>query len=300
MKPDFDWRSEHDLLFDGEVDNLQKRSNRKLSKWWLLALTFLAVIMVGCVVFRQVERYLAEIASDTEAEVVQSLEFLLEAQGSGDLELLSSFISGRDAQWSKSQLLLMEAGSLIDRDQFGLTLLPQSGSEEPTVSVSPDLNEAVLEQTFSYRVRGASSDMDTVILKQLFVFRMGQDRWLLSPPGRDFWGSEEREVGRYITIVYPERDQEISQLLAADLEGTAAAACSVLGEFCSDRLHIIIQLTTDPDALYVNDPPVRDLINSQLIVFPTLSLFGRPTDDVGYRAIFRLFSEFLMRDLLDE
>ncbi len=300
MKPDFDWRSENDLLFDEEVDNRQRRSGRKFSKWWLLSLAFLSVIIVAWVLVRQVKQVVVETASLTENEVVQSLRLLLEAQESGDLELFSSFISGRDSLWAENQLLLMEARLLIDRDQFGLTLLPQTDLEETIVTVSPDLNEAVLEQAFSYRVNGASSDLETVDLRQIFVFRMGQDRWLLSPPKKSFWGSEEREIGRYITVVYPERDQEISQLLAADLEGTVAAACSILSGFCSDKLPITIQFTTNVESLYRNERPNRDLLNGWPIVLPTLSLFGRPTDDVGYRVIYRLFSELVVRDLFDQ
>lgn len=154
MNPDFDWHSEDDLWLDGDVDNHQQGTGTKLSKLWLAALIFLAAILVALVVFRQLQDYVAETASLTENEVEQSLNFLLDAQESGDLDLFASFISGRDTKWAEDQLLLMESGRLIDRAQFGLKLLPQSGSVESTVTVAPDLNEAVLERAFSYKVKG--------------------------------------------------------------------------------------------------------------------------------------------------
>jgi hypothetical protein len=157
-----------------------------------------------------------------------------------------------------------------------------------------------LERTFSYKVMGASSDLDTVDLKQLFIFRMGQDRWLLSPADSGFWGAESQEEGRYFTVKYPERDGELIKRLAADLEGTVVAACSILKALCTDPLNLTIQFSTDPEVIYRWGRPDHILLSDQLIVLPTLSLFGRPTDDVGYRATFRLFSEILVRGLLDQ
>jgi hypothetical protein len=300
MKPDFDWRSEDKLHIDGEIDRPGNQSGSKFSKGWLIVLTVLAFILGALVLIQQLRKVVAETASFTENEVEQSLNFLLEAQELGDLELISSFISGRDAQWAENQLLLMEERLFIDREQFGLNLMSNTEPEPSILTISPDLNEAVLERTFSYKVKGASSDLDTVDLKQLFIFRMGRDRWLLSPPDRGFWGVESREKGRYFTVKYPERDGELIRRLAADLEGTVVAACSILKTLCTDQLSLTIQFSSDPELIYKWGRPDHILLSDQLIVLPTLSLFGRPTDEVGYRATFRLFSEILVQGLLDQ
>jgi hypothetical protein len=300
MKPDFDWRSEDDLYVDRDIEKPRNQSGLRFSKWLLIVLTALSFILGALVIMQQLQKVVAVTASSTEDEVEKSLNFLLEAQEIGDLELISSFISGRDAQWAENQLLLMEERLFIDREQFGLNLMSNSEPEPSILTISPDLNEVVLERTFSYKVKGASSDLDIVDLKQLFIFRMGRDRWLLSPPDRGFWGPESREEGRYFTVKYPERDGELIRRLAADLEGTVVAACSILKALCTDQLNLTIQFSDDPEVIYRWGQPDHILLSDQLIVLPTLSLFGRPIDDAGYRATFRLFSEILVRGLLDQ
>jgi hypothetical protein len=101
-------------------------------------------------------------------------------------------------------------------------------------------------------------------------------------------------------VKYPERDGELIRRLAADLEGTVVASCSILKALCTDQLNLTIQFSDDPELIYRWGRPDHILLSDQLIVLPTLSLFGRPTDDAGYRAIFRLFSEILVRGLLDQ
>ncbi|GMQ79369.1 MAG: hypothetical protein BMS9Abin02_1954 [Anaerolineae bacterium] len=300
MKQDFDWRSEDDLYVEKKHDKPGNQPGFRFSKWLLIVLTALSIILGTLVIVQQLQKVVAQTASSTEDEVEQSLNFLLEAQELGDLELISSLISGRDAQWAEDQLLLMEERLFIDRMQFGLDLMGNSEPGPSIITISPDLNEVVLERTFSYKVKGASSDVDTVDLKQLFIFRMGRDRWLLSPPDRGFWGAESRIDGRYFTVIYPERDGEFIKRLAADLEGTVVAACPVLKALCTDQLNLTIQFSDDPQLIYRWGRPDHILISDQLIFLPTLSLFGRPTDDAGYRATFRLFSEILVRGLLDQ
>ncbi len=300
MKPDFDWRSEDDSYVGGEIDKPGVQQGLSSFKWMLIVLTALSIILGVLVIRQQLQKVVAQTASSTEDEVEGSLNFLLEAQELGDLELISSLISGREPKWAENQLLMMEERHFIDREQFGLSLMSNTEPEPSTITISPDLNEVILERSFSYMVKGAASDLDTVDLKQLFIFRMGRDRWLLSPPDRGFWGEESTIEGRYFTVKYPERDGELTRRLAADLEGTVVAACSILKALCSDHLNLTIQFSDDPEVIYRWGRPDHVPLSDQLIVLPTLSLFGRPADDSGYRATFRLFSEILVRGLLNQ
>ncbi len=73
----------------------------------------LALLVVGGVVYRQAQQRLAEVAANTEADILSSHNLLLTAVAGQDLELFKSLLSGRNRRWTDVQMELARAGMAV-------------------------------------------------------------------------------------------------------------------------------------------------------------------------------------------
>ncbi len=217
--------------------------------------------------------------------MVASHETLTAAAVAGDAELFVSFLSGREREWAEAQERLVRRGNYLDRASFGLA--PAVAPLSPTVILSPDLLSAELVTQAAYALDVGNGLTETVTLEQRAVFRQGADRWLLAPPDEVFWGGTAATGGRYLRLSYPIRDATIAERLARELDAALAEFCRDVGDNCA---HIILVLSTSPASFIAYNRPEALWSGGSEIVMPTPTLAGRPLDDAGYRALYRVYA----------
>jgi hypothetical protein len=163
------------------------------------------------------------------------------------------------------------------------------------------LNEVELVSALDYIIETGNGLQETVQLEQTTVFRLGGDRWLLSPPNLDFWGETKMLRGYYLTIAYPERDTAIVNRLGADLEGLLAAFCSSQGNpTCPIDFEINILFATGPESWNDISNPAVQFDEEYNITLPAPTLVGLPRDDLGYQAILRGYGVYILTSLVME
>lgn len=255
-------------------------------RWpFLLAVGALVAALLA-VLYWQLDRRVAATETRLTTEVLSSHEMILEAAQAADGELFVTFLSGRDRNWAVAQERLARAGGFADRSAFALTWLPGTPLS-PTVTLAADLNAAELTAPLRYSLDIGNGLTETVTLEQTVVFRQGPDRWLFSPPDDGFWGETAAVEYRYLFMTYPTRDADVAEPLARDIDTAMAQFCREVDELCA-RLHLV--LTTNPASLNAYDRPESTWTGGSEIVMPTPTLFGRPLDDAGYRALYRAYA----------
>ena len=277
----------NEALFDApeEPADVAAPARRARRPLFLLAIAAL-VVALAVVLTWQLQRRATAAQTRLTEEIAASHETVLEAARRGDGELFVSFLSGRDRAWAEAQEQLVRGGGFLDRSAFGLALSP-AVPVSPTVSLSPDLRAAELTRPQSYTLAVGNGLTETITLQQTAVYRLGPDRWLFAPPDDAFWGETASVGGRAVRVTYPARDADVAEPLAREVDAALAEFCRYLGEECP-QLHLV--LSTDPASLSAYDPLASTWTGGSEIVMPTPTLFGRPTDDAGQRALTRAYA----------
>jgi hypothetical protein len=297
MKSDFEWHSgDGDYTPQESTESIPPRKYHP-SRPVLFILVVIVALIGAWFLLRNVGKHVAATEINAEDEVRSSLDFLMDAQTDADLELFAGLLSGRDANWARTQISLADAGLLLDRHQFGLKLLGESAERADLIELSPDLRQATATRIFSYnRVDGE----EAISLAQVFNFRRGSDRWLLSPPDEDYWGGEEHVEGRFVTAIFPARNSEFHRRLAADLEGTITSTCLIILGNCQQELHLMIIFSRHPEVLLQGTVLAAQRSNTGEFLLPAIGLFGIPTDESSYRAVYRAYANQIVESMISE
>ena len=310
----FDWQTE-DRHWDEQQDPPRRRAGRWTMDWaeaedaaaaapepaetpaparprrrWLtVAAIGVLVVALLAVLYWQLDRRSALAQARLTTEVAASHATILDAAQRGDGELFVSFLSGRDAAWSRAQERLVRGGGFIDRTAFDLHWTP-AAPVSPTVTLSPDLRAAELTAPQAYVVAIGNGLTETITLQQTAIYRQGPDRWLYSPPEEGFWGQAQAMGNRYVRVHYPARDADVVEPLARDMDAALAELCRLVGELCAGNIFIDLTFSTDPAALSEYRTPQDTWAGGSKLVLPTPTLFGRPADDAAYRALSRAYT----------
>jgi hypothetical protein len=245
------------------------------------------LIAVVVLIYRQVDRQLTEGKERIEAEVMASYEVVQRASEKGDIELMTGFLSGRDESWAAAQKELVGHGGLMARPTLGTLVAESTEVINPTLMINSNLQSAEIATPVEYILEDSNGLTETITLLQVSVFRPGPDRWLLSPPDEDFWGSTETVDSRYLNVSYPSRDAELAARLAADLDALLAEWCAALADECPK---LDITLSTNPASLPDFADAVKHLSGGDPVALPAPSLFGEPLDEAGYFAVYRAYA----------
>jgi hypothetical protein len=223
----------------------------------------------------------------------------LEAAEQRDGDLLRALIFDRLPEWTNAQVQLAQQGLFLDRYPLGLYLFGSDPLEPADVEVNPDLRQALVTMTSRYRVGDDVAGADVVQLRQVFAYQYQDDRWLLNPPTGAYWGPIEMTSGRYLTLRFPERDADLSQRLAADLEATISQACNAIeGMNCQGGSRIEVDLVTDPAVLLELLDPAWFLSADPAVDLPAPTLLGLPVDAAGYRVLYRAYAQQIVLRLI--
>lgn len=292
----FDWQTdEEDRWEEPEVtaeSDVTERPYARSRHWLATGLVLLVAVGIGSLLYWQLKVRVDQGAKRVEEDVLATFTLVHSIAQGQDRELFVSVLSGRDPNWTSLQKELMDAGALFDRSAFGF----QSDGAEPTivsVELSPDLMEATVTSEEGYTIDVGNRVTESVRLQQTTVFRLGGQRWLLAPPENDFWGDWAVYEGARLRLTYPERDAEIGERLALDLDEKLGQMCSALpGLFCPPvPFHVHLDRSPAGFLALVDRPAFWA---EGQIVLPAPTLVGLPLDEAGYQALYRGYAAVIV------
>jgi len=285
----FEWQQE-----DGDWDEKQGSSSPESSNLRRTILIGVVVVLAlaaaGLIIYWQVNERLAQTETAVQANILASHNLVQTAAITEDEELLLSVLSGRLPSWTDAQQEALSADVMINRVPWRLLHIDALPDIDPQLTMSPDLTEAELVFPLDYHFMTTSGVSVTVVLSQTAVYRQGVRNWLMSPPDSEFWGDWQTIEGERLTLIHPERDNELVRKLAVDLEQILEQICTepTLPD-CAEDAAYTIRLDTHPESL-VEGVDKRNLFGEQpYLNLPTPTLFGLPRDDVAYGALVQVY-----------
>ncbi|HRQ39616.1 MAG TPA: hypothetical protein PLD25_17040 [Chloroflexota bacterium] len=297
----FDWRTEETVHWDEPPQVEPEPEPPPKRRRWRWGLLFLLLLLVGSSVaaFWLLQERVETATTDVTGDVIASHQLIATAAANDDAELVATFLSGRSREWSAAIERTVMAGDYQSRAAFGLTWLPPDPATAViSATLNPEFNEAevVAEQVYAYAIGNGLTE--TVRLQQTAVYRLGPDRWLLSPPDANFWGETKTKQGFYLTLQYPARDETLAQRLALDMDTALAAMCANPVFTCPEGLHIQVELSTDPVSLTPDFASAVFVDGGRLFRLPTPTLAGIPQDETGYQVMARGYAAQVMLPIM--
>ena len=300
MPTKLDWQTEDETAWEEEPAVADTAAPQPR---WLLLMGAVVVLLLGSfgwMLYRQANQRVAAAMQAAETEVLSSHRLVRQAMAQGDLELFRVLLSARDRSWARAQEDLLAAGFLFAPTPFGFQT-QAAGFSDPAVTLSPDLSAAEVRFAQPYTAEGSET---TVTLQHTAVYRRGAQRWLLSPPGPDFWGEQMDQAGDRLTLVYPQRDEALARRLFIDLEARLVEMCRLLADLnCPPDLHVTVRLEYEtPTVLALPAEPIRPLVfgNNLRLGLPAPTLVGLPQDESTYQALFRGYARHVVTAVITQ
>jgi hypothetical protein len=292
----FDWQTDEDEdQWENKIESEAVMPARPRWPWLAAGLVVLLIIAGVALAYLRLEQRAEAVTKTIETDVLTAHALVQQAAQRGDGELFSSLLSSSDPAWSAAQRQLFEHQVIAGEPFWGLAAGVEP-AERVAITLSPDLQTAVLTATRLFTVTAFNSPGQTVRLQEQFVYRLEADRWLLASPPAEFWGRPVVNRGPRLTITYPERDAEVGERLAVYLEQLATQLCAPrAGLLCPAEWQLTINLAAEPDALLETA-----LQNGREMKLPTPSLLGAPLDEAGYTILRRTYGRALATSLILE
>jgi hypothetical protein len=307
MPEDFEWHTDEDEGW-GELSTEAAKSRGRFPRPPLVVVLLgLVAILAGLLIYRLVNRRTTQLTETIEAAVLTTHQLIQQADQIDDLDLFRSSLSGRSLAWSEIQEQLLVAGSLLDRPAFNLRAvsippenfdLERQETANIEVILTPDLASAEIHFDQPYLVEEGDQAGTTINLRQTAVYRLGE-RWLLAPPHKSFWGERESLGGNLLDVTYPERDKDVVERLAPDLDALVSDACRILADLnCPVLMQMRLHLEEEIETLLDMNRPASYLESGLDLHLPAPTLVGWPVDDAGYQALRRAYGLVLVTTLI--
>lgn len=294
----FDWQTDEDEEAVWQEEEIATQYPRRMGVW--LGVVGLLVVLAGggwWGMTRFVDDQTEQLTRQVDQDIFASHTFIQDLLGTNDRELFVTYLSGRDAIWTRTQADLFSENLALHNAPRPVGLQPHP---QPTTIVShtlsADLRQAVLltQHTYTETFTG-----DVITLQQQLTYRRGQDKWLLSPPDESFWGNTDVRREPSLMLYFPERDAEISRRLAEDFDRISQAACADIPDLACDA-PLTIHFRPDPAGLLDLTAPNFLITLEDSVVLPTPSLIGLPIDEAGYQALLRAYTPYILAGQLNQ
>lgn len=286
MSSNFDWYSDDDRRWEPEPQAENPPPNRP---WGWLILTLLTAVLLAWaffIVYRQANERITAVQSVAQEDVLAVHQLTVQAVAAGDSDLFRAVLSGREQAWTDTQLEMVGNGRFWNRDLLDMTLLEPETAPVPDIVLAADLRSAEVSYSLPYQV-----GEEVVALQHTAVYRRGENRWLYSPPDDEFWGNTVINEGPQLTLIYPQRDAELLDKIAFDLDRIVQRVCfNSPGLNCFPAMRYTVRFSTQAESL-LQGLELRSAVQSgRQISLPTPTLSGLPLDEMGYRALLRSYA----------
>ncbi len=279
-------RPAQDHVAIGEDAVRPRRSHRRA-----VLIAFVVIGLVAATASLLVAGRAHEVTASITQDVLAVHDTVQRAIAQSDAELFDALVlqSGSDAGWRVVQHDLMQRALLFDRRPLGLHL-QAADPQVVQVNLSPDLKESEVVTEYAYTTATGSGITETVRLRHTAIYRFDQARWLLAPPGNDFWGDSITSEGEFLTLVYPERDAPVGGRLAHDLDDMLAQLCADSTSIqCPAGFRVHLRLSGwssyQAEALGTGRLTIAGRMVEIEMLTPTL--VGLPVDEADYQALYR-------------
>jgi hypothetical protein len=260
---------------------------------WPYVLALLGVLIVAAMLtWYQVNALRIEAEVVAIREVERNFDLALTAITEDDEEVFPLVLPGSELNWTTVQRRLFRDSALFARAPFGL-LQTSAGQEIVNTELSPDLAQAVVLSTQTYEIvppmePAGAQPAKPVTLQFTTLLEKEGGQWSWQAPNDSFWGARQTiETGRLI-IDYPQRDAELIQRLAADLDAEVDHICAQLAMIaCPEGPVLTLQMSVDP-AVFMPPPETSFMRGEQEeLIVPAPTLMGLSVDEAGYQAVRR-------------
>lgn len=289
----FNWETEEDVNWDEEplLEPVPEKEPSRISWRGFVLILLMLGVLAGGVIWYRVGEQIETAETETAVELLTSYDLLTQSAQARDVDLFTSFLSGRSEVWATGQATLVADGVYFDRPTFNLDYIGLT--EEPEFTFAPSLMTAEMHTLTAYAFPIGNGITETVVFSQTAVFRRGETKWLYSPPDAEFWGEGQTIKGQLLHIQYPARDEAVISRLAPHLESKLFEACRSLQVICPEVGQFKLTFSMNADSLSPNFPS-----DQNNLVLPTPSLLGAPMNEVGYLALQQGYTQQLITALL--
>lgn len=286
-RSDFEWQTEEDSAPIWGPVALRKPARR----WFApLALVVAALLVVGLVAFRHLERRVDEAAAVAREELLTTHRLLDRAATLQDSELVTTLLLNHAPAWVEIQQELLDAGLFFDRSGLRWTAAGQA-PEVTAVHLSPDLQRAEVIFQQQYLVTAPNGQGETALFQHTAVYHHNGEQWLLAPHTNDFWGRWRGSRRQRLNLLFPERDGAVSDRLAGDLDLLIDKMCRTVDDLnCPVDLHVQVRLERQPAHLQRLLKSEATLSSGQSIELPAPSLIGLPLNEAAYQALYQEYA----------
>ena len=158
---------------------------------------------------------------------------------------MANLLSGRDMAWVQNQVPLIGDGDFFGRSQFGLHQLVEAEPTIENIELSPDLTTATVTLSLSYQTDTIGNP---IVLQHTAVYKLGVERWLLSPADPLENPQTETYQGAYIQATYPQEESELIGRLVTEMAQTMQNVCNRFVDLmCSPTTHQFdLTFSSDP------------------------------------------------------
>lgn len=308
----FDWRTDEEQGWERpqEVDShppadegawravrLRARSSWRVILGFVFFLAATTTVGVRAVALR------VQAAEDAAREEVRAAHALVyDAARNGDEELFMTMLGG-DRPWRQAQESAFAQDAVIGRSTMGLEW--QHDVEPATeISLSPDLQQALVTGTVAYEGYTGGDDLQLVRLQHVWRYENDGTQWRLAPHEESFWQGWATAQNNNLQTVVPRRDKALGQRLNEDIGARLGRICQVLGQ-CPQQFRLLLRFEQDLETLHTPSTWITAQRDRLTVALPAPTLLGKPVDDSAYRALLngylrvvtdKLLNSFVLRD----
>lgn len=294
MSRKLDWQTEddQDLTKPWSQPAETEKQSSPSRRWLTFAIFFFLAAGLTLLAVNRLQQQVEETTELVRQDVLSSHELIQQAARQEDDELFFTLLSGRQPAWTRAQRELFDNGYLFERQFAGLQMA--APPEVVDISLTPNLQEAEVTSRYRYAYVGAGGAGQSVVLDQIAIYRLGAERWLLSPPDEAFWGEEQVWRGQRVIVKHPERDAALAEALGQQLDDALHAVCQKILDCTIRPVNRPMTVHLDADASLfarmAGFPPERDWNPQLLLTLPTPSLFGLPADESSRAALLNAYA----------
>lgn len=298
MTSKFEWHSAEESGWE-QPSAVERPSPRRFRRLRRLATgLFLLLGLAGLAAwgYQSLDRQVESTGSRLSADVRASHRLVEQAATGGDMELFRALLADFP-HWRRLQGRLLQQDLYYDRPSLGLWRpLTAARPATPTVTLSPDLQQAEVAQPLPYLTETPQGLTETITLTRTAVYQLSDASWRRAPlPATEtFWGDWKSVDGRYISLAFSTRDGEVARRLAPDLDEAINRLCRETAVRCPSNLHFRLRLSREPTSPFTLNQNFRALNTISVanpymyrMDLPTPTLVGLPGDEAAYQALWR-------------